>query len=142
MNPRIGNIVKSKNMLPAVVLLTALGATACGASGEQGADRKGKNNPNITSVTIQDGARLRENPIVPGQYEDDGTLLTELDRGGVIETPNGVSTFTDDNGEWYAMSAEEAAGLATDEDDKEAILKDDDGKVWVNDDRATPQYKN
>jgi hypothetical protein len=140
MNPRKLDLRRNLERLLPVTLLIALGTTAC-AGAEEGIDREGKLNPNITSITVQDGARVREEPLVPGQYEGQDTLLAEVDHAGVIETPGGVHTYDDNNGEWYTVPAKEAAKLVTDKEDKEALLAMN-GDVWVNDDRATPEYDN
>jgi hypothetical protein len=138
MNPRKLDLRRNLERALPVAVLVALGTTAC-SDAEGAPNREGTPNPNITSITVQDGARIREKPIVPGQYEGDDTLLAEVDQGDVIETPGGVKTYEDNNGEWYTIPAKEAAELVTDEEDKEAILAVE-GDVWVNDDRAVPQY--
>lgn len=104
-----------------------------------GENREGEMNRHITSVTFESGANVRETPIKGDA--DVSNLLAKLEQPVVMTTPDGVLTYEDDNGTWFSVSAESLAEQVTDEDTKAKILKDEDGNVWVNDDKAEPTYE-
>ena len=124
--------------IPAAAALMALGATACSAE-TPGANRDGQVNPNITSIKIDEGANVRETPVRADADADN--LVTKLNFPLNIETPDGIATFEDNNGTWFEVPAEIVSEVTVDADEKEAILKDEDGMLWINDDSVTPLYE-
>ncbi|HEY1085140.1 MAG TPA: hypothetical protein VGE34_00255 [Candidatus Saccharimonadales bacterium] len=134
-----GNKLHSKEMLIAGTTLLALGAAGCSAADAK--PERGELNENITSVKLDSGANVRE---TPSKIDVDGgtrgNLLTQLPESIVVDTEGGVHTHDDNNGTWYSVSVEELSEKVDPETAKE-LKKDDDGQVWINDDRATPEYK-
>ena len=112
---------------------TALLLSGCSTEAEPD---YGTPNPEITSVTIKDGANLRESPHV---IDEDGRTnflhqvnLDDIQTETPIPTPNGAYIYPDGpNGDWIGISASD---LPEDFDDK---YKDSDGIIWVNEQMAT-----
>ncbi|MEP7205101.1 MAG: hypothetical protein ABI716_02820 [Candidatus Saccharibacteria bacterium] len=93
----------------------------------------GEKNPKVSSVSLDNGARIRNDPFVGSSPEFDSLIrtvdLNNLANSIDIPTPGGVYEQRDANGEWYGIPAADfPAG---------SEMKDDsDGIVWVNDAKA------
>lgn len=137
--------VRNYNKLPAAVAATAiaLGATACGSEKDYSITPK---DTAITCVEIDDGATLRSGPYVPAIHDGaQNTIhkveLVDDERYNVdatinVTTPSGVHVEHDNNSTWYGLSAEDLTKAFKSKDDINSIKNDNDGIIWVNEQRA------
>ncbi len=126
-------------LILSVAGLSLLGSAACSA---EGAKDYGPADSSITCITIEDGARFRTEPSVPGQNDTPNDLFTiklaDHTRYATapaefnIPTPEGVSQHTDNNGLWYGIPARNALRVILGQKDQKKISGDGDGIVWVN----------
>lgn len=87
----------------------------------------------IASITIENGARFRDNPTLGNSAEPNFPLyeFSSQDQETItIETPHGVDIKTNNNGEWYGLPSQDIAAAIP--DSAGGILKDADGRTWVN----------
>jgi hypothetical protein len=90
----------------------------------------------ITSISLEDGARIRKDPFVPSISSESNNLVDELEEPITVETDGKavVASETPD-GNWYGIPAESLRRI-----DPDFKLKgDSDGYVWVNHQKATPK---
>ena len=87
----------------------------------------------ITELFIQDGAKLRSDADVGNK--DFSNELDRVDLGDaehiVLPTENGVHITSDENGTWYGVEADDLTSVLD-----VNVEDDEDGIIWVNDDRA------
>lgn len=139
MNNEKRNTITEK-LLRAAPAVALLGATACGAEAGSVTRDNAEPHPDVTSITIKDGATVREEPVVtdPAQgskYNVTGVLKDTV----VVDTPDGAVIATDQsneaNGKWYQVPAntmKKAFKAEGNEDAAKAVEDDEDGQVWVN----------
>ena len=143
---------KTPGIVKVAIGLLAAGATVAGynvLSSEKDYSNE-TNNPEITHVDISfNGTNLRSSPNVGGQYDPIDNTLVELqvDKQFVnspdtlpVETTEGVYVHHDNNGEWYGIRLKDLEDSIFDEEMRSKLNEDNDGIIWVNDDRATPGY--
>lgn len=98
----------------------------------------------ISSLTLEDGARIRKDPYVPDIQSEPNNLVSELDLKDSIEVDTDgkavVASETAD-GEWYGIPATKLREslMRVDPDLKLRLKGDSDGYVWVNQQRAEPE---
>ncbi len=98
----------------------------------------------ISSLTIEDGARIRKDPFIPDIQSEPNNLVSELDLKDSIKVETDgkavVATETAD-GSWFGLPAQELReSLQRVDPDLELELKgDSDGYVWINQQKATPE---
>lgn len=132
-----GTLDKLKRFVPVAII--GLGAAACG--GAEGGDDYEKN-PNVTSVTIHEGANIRSEPHKADSDEGPGNKLATLEKPATLKTPDGVTTSEDRNGVWVQLPAKDVAGILDSQGQGGAAKRvegDEDGKVWVNWQKATTE---
>ena len=131
---------RRKHLYPLLAGAAIVGAAAYGLHAQSSEVRagnvhEGELNPNISSIQIYDGARVRSDAQILDQEIGSNRLAT-VDLGDgryvTLPTPEGVYVEHDENGTWYGIQAEDMSDVVTvDLDD------DKDGVVWVNEQRAT-----
>ena len=89
--------------------------------------------PSIESVTIEKGAKLRENPAVTDAEAGLGNILDKADKQIKIKADNDIATSFDVNGEWFGVPAESIKRI----DPDLKVEGDSDGYVWINEQKAT-----
>lgn len=114
--------MKNRYIAPAAVLSVALS----GCANQQDPETLGHESSDIRSISITDGARLRESPeyVNPDNSKRGlGILVTELAQNDIdslrdlnddesdssiasIETPHGVRIYQDHNGFWYGVDTD------------------------------------
>lgn len=141
-----------KRALPAGLALTGVavaGANVLGGSNTS-ENQLGPEHKGITSVTLHDGANVREMVSErPGNTKRQlGALAFQVELSDAfaaspssIEIPiTGAYLDEDNNGKWVGIKAadlEKALGESDKADEiREAIKKDEDGVLWVNEERA------
>lgn len=125
-----GTLDKLKRFVPVAII--GLGAAACG--GAEGGDDYEKN-PNVTSVTIHEGANIRSEPHKADPDQGPDNQLATLKEPATLETPDGVTTSEDRNGTWVQLPAEDVVRILGSQGQGGAAKRvegDEDGKVWVN----------
>ena len=130
-----GTLDRLKRFVPVVII--GLGAAACGGA-ESGDDYE--KNPNVTSVTIHEGANIRSEPHKVDPDKGPDNQLATLEEPATLETPDGVTTSEDRNGVWVQLPAEYVARILESQGQGGAakrVAGDEDGKVWVNWQKAT-----
>ena len=134
---KTGTLDRLKRFVPVVII--GLGATACGGA-ESGDDYK--KNPNVTSVTIHEGANIRSEPHKADADEGPDNKLATLEKPATLETPDGVTTSEDRNGAWVQLPAEDVVRILDSQGQGGAakrVAGDEDSKVWVNWQKATTE---
>lgn len=139
----IQKLLENKNKVPAALLVATIGAgalSACGAEAGSTTRDGAERHPEVTSFTIKEGARIREEPAVTDPAQGSEYNVTGvLEMPVVIETSGGAIIATDQaneaNGKWYkvpAKTAESAFVAQGNEAAAEAVRNDEDDEVWVN----------
>jgi hypothetical protein len=134
-----------EKLLLAVPTVLLLGAQACGASEAGAGSAEGaQQNEHISRITVHQGANIRENPDrVVDSVDGDLTLIGQTKKPLTIETIHGTKVVENVDGTWYAVPAKDVAEIL-DEQGQDGLAdkvgKDKDGQVWVNKQRATPEY--
>lgn len=138
------NKFEKRALSASVAAVIAFGGTACSATADRSYDPI---NPDITCVAIENGARLRSGPVVPGEYDDNNLLLTvdmkdpgkyAIDDVLYVPTPNGAyelpseDDYNTGNGSWLGLPAADLYNTFLDKGDQKRIKKDQDGIIWVN----------
>lgn len=98
----------------------------------------------ITCVTIEDGARIRANPFVPGPDQSPNDLLviemkdyksfSSSPASFTVQTPKGVASASDNNGVWYGINRDDFVGALAGDLAKE--FGEGDELVWVNESKS------
>lgn len=123
--------------LSAAVLAGTTGITGCSAqekSSDPFIEAQYTADPDVTSVTIEEGARIRE---TPGVLEDEyaNNRIEEADEAIDVATDKGITISGDTaNGDWYGISVDDMQQADPDFDIKDDT--DGDGTVWVNSQKA------
>lgn len=117
-------------------VLAALGGAVFLLAGcSESSQDYGTQNPEVTAITIEDGANVRSNPAV-GSYPETDTLIhkVELDEISdeiIVATPKGVYEHSDADGKWFGIPATDLPkGFITENEDA-------DGIYWVNEAKAS-----
>lgn len=120
------------------IVAGAIGAALAGgaAYAALSAESGGSNNPErgeldtqIVAATLLDGARIRQDPFVEGQYETPN-ILKQVDGTTHFSTPDGVRIErSTNNGTWYGFEASQIPDLGD--------VNDKDGIVWVNEQKVS-----
>ena len=129
MSNRLRNRFDKLRASTAGVLLGVLALNAC-AGEEPGIEH----NPDVTTITIETDAKVRENAAVIDDEYDGVTNLVfkNLGEDFSFDTPQGVDEKKDDNGVWFGVPAEDFPP-----DYQGMVNKDEDGVLWVNEQRAS-----
>jgi|GEM_PF-1128581 len=122
-----------------VAVGAALTAALAGGAAALNATEGGSHNPEqgdldttVTSITLDEDARVRFDPYV-GHTDVDDTLADVTDTQITIDTPDGVRVKTDTaNGDWYGVEANQIPNFDG--------TKDADGIVWVNEQKASVEH--
>lgn len=95
---------------------------------------------NIIALSLAEGARVRSEPAVT--KETNSNILEEIEKPVEIPADEGMVVSHDVNGDWFGFPAEDLKeSLKRVDPDLDFDPKaDSDGYVWVNEQRATPQY--
>lgn len=114
----------------AAIPLIAVGAistlSGCGEGGSNNPERFGEPS-DYSSVTLEDGATVRSDPAVINTRDGrSSNILTTLE--GTTEASGPVYTFRNEDGKWYGVPQQEVG-----------VDNDNDGIVWVNEQRAEPK---
>lgn len=136
-----------KGLIASCATIAALGSLAA-CSAEKEFDTRHSNK--IHYVEIEDGAKLRTEPWVPGEEDPSkDTLLTIFrkkdieegyfeykDQRVVISTPEGVEIHKDNNGVWYGIPWVDYKVSIYSDPIQKVIENDEDGIIWVSGQRA------
>ncbi|NTW61897.1 hypothetical protein HGB25_00560 [Candidatus Saccharibacteria bacterium] len=92
--------------------------------------------PNITSVAVEGGAKIRSDPNVPGRYDPDNTLYETVTE---IEVPvvnhDGQTRDGDSNPDWNSVTIDEVRAVSPELADK--LSSDSDGRVWISEAKSS-----
>lgn len=136
-----------RRIIAASATIAALGSLAA-CSAEKEFDTK--HNNKIHYVELEDGAKLRTEPWVPGEEDPSkDTLLTTFritdieegyfeykDERVVVSTPEGVEIHKDNNGVWYGIPWVDFKVSIYADSIQDVIEDDEDGIIWVSEQRA------
>ena len=105
----------------------------------------GEKDPAVTSLQLQDGARIRTAPTVPNHNSpENDTFLSTISRADLEEyfsdntidiLVDGIYTKQNNNGEWYGFNAEYIEEALPNANVPTHL--DRDGIIWVNEQSAT-----
>lgn len=117
----------TKFALGIALATTIIAAGKSFEGGSKSAEAFGEINPQIASITLQQEANLRYDPVVAGG--EDNNIIESTEKPIHIETNGDVRVHADEaNGDWYGIPVAEvrkADPTFKDHGDK-------DGVVWVN----------
>lgn len=102
----------------------------------------GDSNPYISSLTIDEGARLRQDPFVVEDAAGWTNLIGTTDEVVTVNIISGVDKIYvvrnvsgDRTGDWYGITAASLSDLELPDYD------DSDGILWVNEQKASVEYE-
>lgn len=127
----------SKEKLGLTIAAITLGAAALsGCSNDAGAaEGKRTHNADVTSLVVDEGANLRQEPMTGVDSNADGStnVADTFGEKTTLTTPNGVNEMNpdnDNNGNWIGINV---ADLPKTMQTIEGVQNDKDGVLWVND---------